>query len=344
MTELVDVRLWSDQGPSCVCEWPVGLPRNFDELFRTYGDFIAKKVASYNKVPRNMEDLYQEICCKLIGSDLLNKFVDRAARTLPDTFYAHEAAALMGLSFDEFQVALYYQGCMGLSKKPCEGEMTLDDETGRAILDPRALFAAGDIQALDEAYPDTEERPRPLQRQIVWPLQALGFKAYLTQAIHNHFANWCRTRSRKYKDILLPGTAVVTSTDTGYTHVGHNFEGTDWESRLVAMALNDEDLLSIVETVRSEFEAAGLDLHTVAEMETYEDEHGRTRQRPTARAVQGLELLDFVAEGRTQHPEPLRRPKAAHEITNFGDGKTIREGVKAQQRAEMRAKLRMSAG
>lgn len=347
-SELVDVRLWHENGPVCKCAWPVGLPRNFDELHRDFGIFIEKKITSYNKVQRNFEDLHQEIWCKIIGSDLLNKFVSRTARSLPNVFFAHEAAALMGLTFNEFQIALYHKSHVHLDFMPRDGKMVLDHNRGYAVVDPKATFDSGDIQALDEIYPD---KARSQPRMIAWPLQSMGFKAYLTQAIHNHFANWCRTRKRKYQDILLPGTATLQTTDTGYAHVGQNFEATDWESRLVSMAMTDEDMLTVVEAVELEFAAAGMDVRTVTETETYVGADDKVHERPTPAAARSLELLDALAEGRVAHPTPQRKPKAhratgfrqaRHEATNFGDGKTIREVVRVQQRSEIRARVRLA--
>lgn len=343
MNELVEVRLWSETGPACDCEWPVGLPRNFDELFRDYGDFIAKKVASFNKIKRNEEDLFQEICCKIISSDLLNKFVARAARMLPETFYAAEAAALMGLTFDEFQVALYYKSHMGLSFEPRDGEIVNDHDLARGCVPERALFNSGDIQALDEAYPKFDQKARTLTRQIIWPLQALGFPAYLTQAIHNHFANWCRTRKRKYQDMLLPGSTILSATPGGgYTQVGYNPEATDWEARLVEMTMADDDLISIVESTEREFASAGMDVRDITETEDYQDDEGRTRQRPTAKAARSLDLLEAVIDRRATHPKPHRKPLPRYESTLFGDGRTVREAVRIQQRTEMRAKARLN--
>lgn len=357
------VRLWHDNGPDCLCAWPVGLPRDFDEMYRTFKDFVEKKVQSYNKVERNFEDLLGEIWLKLIHADLLNKFVARAARALPETIFAHEAADLMGLTWEEFTIALYHmpKSKMGLNFNPVEVtddnklvdvKMKRDHKLGVAIVDREALFKISDVEALDDAYPKYGQAARTLPRRITLELQSLGFKAYLTQAIHNHFVNWCRTRKRRYQDLLLPATAIVQVTDTGaYQHTGHNFEATDWESRLVSLAMNDEDMLTVVEAVELEFASAGLDIRSVSETETYVGDDEKVHTRPTAEALRSLELLDAMADGRATHPTPHRKPKAMratgylqarHEATNFGDGKTIREAVKVQQRAEIRARSRVA--
>ncbi len=109
----------------------------------------------------------------------------------------------------------------------------------------------------------------------------------------------------------------------------------------------DEELLTVVESLEAEFEAAGLDVSAINETETYLDEDNQVRERPTAEAARVVDLLDAMAQGRASHPDPDRMPKsrrgarfARHEVTNFGDGKTIREAIKVQQRAELRARMR----
>lgn len=354
--ELLEVPIWHENGPLCLCPWPEGLSRNFDEMYREHEKFIENKIKSYNQVQRNFEDLFGDIWVKLIGSDILNKFHQRVARMLRPTLYGHEAAALLGLTLGEFNLVMRlkegtmkYKGSKpeeptGLTFKPIKG----------TLREKNVLYQREDIRELDEAL---DRMPRSQPRRVTFPLGATGFKAYLTQAIHNHFANWCRTRKRKYQDLLLPSTSIMKVNDLGsYEQIGHNFEATDWESRLVAMTMNDEDMISVVSSVEREFTAAGLNVRAMSDV----DAEGR----PTAEAQMALELLDTMAEGRALHPEPSRRagadrggsvelkPKsvrdpsldARHEATNFGDGRTIREAVKVQQRAEIRSRSRVTTG
>ena len=277
MREQLAKSLQNQQNQVVGFDWPETVPRNYDELFRNYKDFIEKKVKSYNKVDRNLEDLLQEIYLKLIHSDILTKFVNRSADTLPESIPAEEAIQWLGMSWTQFHTALRRAGRF----IPKKGK----------LFSKKAVFYSADIEQLDEAAKLVK---RHFPRRLVH-VQGLGFKAYLTQAIHNHFANFCRTRARKYKDLLLPSTAILTPTTSGYAHVGHNLEAFDWESRLVAMAINDEDLLSVVETVDREFAANDID--------------------PSS--DRGVELLDYMA-----------------------DGRTLREAIQTQERAEIRAKAR----
>ncbi len=156
---------------------------------------------------------------------------------------------------------------------------------------------AADIKDLDGALP----LKRPFDKKCPW-VSPLGFKAYLTQAIHNTFANWCRTHKRKFRDLTFGGAQVFTPTASGdYIQSGFNEDSFDWESRLVAVALNDEDLLSVVESVEQECAEEDIALR---------DETGALSSR-------GREILDYIA-----------------------DGRTVQEAIAAQQRAENRLRVR----
>ncbi len=287
---------WSPETPKVLIEeaaehrWPEGVPRDFNQFFRDYGSFIDKQVMKYNKITRNFEDLAQEIRMRLVASDLLNKFVRRAAKTLPEALEAKDCIAYLGLDWNTFHAALAHQGKVGLDIRPVQGDLFSKD----------AVFFATDIKDLDGALP----LKRPRDKKCPW-VSPLGFKAYLTQAIHNTFANWCRTHQRKFRDMTLLGTQVLAPTASGeYIQTGHNEESFDWESRLVANALNDEDLLSVVESVEQECVEEDFELR---------DESGALSSR-------GREILDFIA-----------------------DGRTVQEAIAAQQRSENRLRAR-SAG
>ena len=255
--------------------WPEGVPRDFTEFFRDHGKFIEKQILKHNKITRNFEDLYQDICMRLIASDLLNKFVHRAGRTLPETLEAKDCATYLGLDLHRFHTILRYlsqpriQAKVGLSIKPLEGD----------LLDEKAVFFTSDIKDIDGFLPIA----RPFPKRCPW-VSPLGFTAYLTRAIHNHFANWCRTRSRKYRDLCLPGTQMLTRTASGeYVQTGNGEGIVDWESRLVANALNDDDLFTVVESIEQECAKEDVELR---------DEKGAISSR-------GIEILDLMTDGRT---------------------------------------------
>lgn len=61
------------------------------------------------------------------------------------------------------------------------------------------------------------------------------FKLYLARAVHNIYANWCRTRSRRYKE-HFPGTDPET--------------GRSWEDTLVSSTASQDILAELHEAVR----------------------------------------------------------------------------------------------
>lgn len=68
---------------------------------------------------------------------------------------------------------------------------------------------------------------------IVYHTKSL-FKLYLARAVHNIYANWCRTRSRRYKEIY-PGT---------------NEEGQSWDYNIMDNHAQPEDLVSLYRAVK----------------------------------------------------------------------------------------------
>lgn len=309
-------------------EWPEGVPENYDELFRDYGDFVAKRVERYNKVDRNFEDLLQDIWARLIASQVLEKYVERASQTLPPTLMAREACAYLGLTFEAFVKIQQHKRVPSWlpTPTPINGVDPSSDQ---------AVYRQSEILDLDEHLDDLKFAKRTEERTMVF-VGAQGFRAYLTQAIHNHFANWCRTRSRKYKDVLLAQNAVVVPTgiEGTFAHVGHNEEGAAWEQALVSASLDAEELSQChefiggqlaaskvdpkpgakpIETLKSLAARANIDMTKVDDWEEYVDDEGKRRMRPTEEARQALEVLDYISQGYT-----------------------IREAVKTQQRAETR--------
>lgn len=68
---------------------------------------------------------------------------------------------------------------------------------------------------------------------IIFQTKSL-FKLYLARAVHNIYANWCRTRSRRYKE-FYPGT---------------NEEGQSWDFNLMDDGASPDDLVSLYHAVK----------------------------------------------------------------------------------------------
>jgi hypothetical protein len=266
-------------------EWPEGTPCDYDELVREYGDFVARAVARYNKVDRNFRDLLQEVWSKLLSSQVLEKFVDSSARRLPEMMTAREACDLLGLEWPQWKKAMQRRKFL---PNPVQG--TRCSRT--------AVFKTMDVIDMDDVM-HTTSRPQPRVRP---PLSSRGFKAYLQRAIHNHFANWCRTRSRRYKEQLLSPQSVLGRESDGCFQRKAEIEGvSSWENSITqAGTLDEEDMVDLLGTLRK----ANFDINS--------DE--------------GVEVLDFLTrQGRSCVDGPQRNLEVLELI---GHGYSLSEAVK----------------
>lgn len=315
-------------------EWPEGVPETYDELAREYGTFVADRVGRYNKVNRNLDDLIQYIWMQLIAGKVLEKYVDRARSTLPPTLTAVEVAKYLGLTIEVFldAQARYHKKKGSRRKAPPWMPTPLEDGDP---LSEQSVYLAQDVEALNEMMDQPRNNVGKRTAEQVMPfVGAHGFRAYLTQAIHNHYANWCRTRSRKWKDVLLSPNSIIGETSPGvFKHRGYSEDGTSWESALVSASMDAETTVQCREFVDRSLAGTGhgdslgviaarsnIDMSRVDDWEEYVDDEGYRRQRPTAEAKRCLMVLDYVAEGYT-----------------------AREAVKCTVRAEAREKQRVQA-
>lgn len=101
----------------------------------------------------------------------------------------------------------------------------------------RAKYDREDIERVKVLRDSSPRRSRPTTEPIE-PLPEMlrtksFFKLYLARAVHNIYANWCRTRDRRYKE-FFPGADVDT--------------GRSWEETLEdPMGSNQETLLALYE-------------------------------------------------------------------------------------------------
>jgi DNA-directed RNA polymerase specialized sigma24 family protein len=330
--------------------WPEGLPRNYDELAKQYGDHIATQVARHNKVAWNLEDLLQTIWLKLIESRVLEKFVARASRDLPPTMLALEACEYLGITFAHWKKNVMYTAI----KKAEEGDERyswMPKPIDGSAYSKKALFLTDDILVLDECgYIQEESRTKQRLCPIV---TSRGFKSYLNRAIHNHFANFCRSRKRKYsKEHMLDPTMVLSPTTDGYRRLGFSKSedpNTAWEAALVsAMMIGADDAVDVADQLRR----SGLAL---------QPEPDRARNlRPGDMLVCDGEItaLTSVESTKTkvaweagETKGSLRASAAVQVLRREGietldfmisQGYTVKEAIKAQHRvaARHRAKLR----
>ena len=293
---------WPDGELPYEWEWPKGVPRDYDELVRDYGDFVARCVARYNKVDRNFKDLLQEVWSKLLGSRVLEKFVESGARRMPVMMSATEACDLLGLEWLQW-------------KKAMQSKKWLPGPVDGTRCSRTALFATADLVDIDEAMRHVS-RPK---RRVRPPFSARGFKAYVQRAVHNHFANWCRTRSRRYKEQLLSPQAVLGQQSDGCFRQKAEIEDmSSWENSIAeAMTLDEEDVVDLLGKLRK----ANLDLSS----------------------DKGAEVLDYlVQQGKACADGPRRNVEVLELI---GKGYSLTEAIKRmQQKVRFRERMKVTVG
>ena len=329
--------------------WPEGLPHNYDELARQYGDHIAQQVARHNKVAWNLEDLLQTIWLKLIESRVLEKFVARASNDLPPTMTAMEVCDYLGVTFAYWKRNVMYVSV----RKEQEGDdrySWMPKPIEGSPFSKKALFLTADIDVLDHcAYIRNSSRT---QAKVCPKVTSRGFKSYLNRAIHNHFANFCRSRKRRYsKEHMLDPTMVLSPlADGGYERLGVSKSESpqfSWETALVsAMMLGADEAVDVAAQLRR----AGLDLHS-------ESSQARNLRpgdmlvcsgEPTAlTAVEATSTRVRWEAGDTRGV--LRATESVRVFRREGietidfmvsQGYSIREAVKAQAKAQNRAVFR----
>lgn len=306
-------------GPTFTCGWPEGLPRNYDELVRVSGGFIAKRIAWHNKVGRNYEDLSQDVWLRLVGAQVLERFVaGAAALRWPDRLTVAQAIAFLGLTPQQWACAV----------APCPDKWTPQAIDGGDLSDPATEIRLEQVRLLDEALsmlsrPNVRRRPDPTLH---------GWQSYLGTAIYNNFSNFCRTQNRRYQEHLLSQHNFVATRGDHSVLVTRKDTYESWEDCVEAPNSGDEDRLIGLIAAKHElafgFRTRGLPPEQLLATEAYVSADGRVRQRATPEARVGLEVLDRILEGDSH-------PKGAQRVSSYAQSQ-IRAGFRAQARARNR--------
>jgi DNA-directed RNA polymerase specialized sigma24 family protein len=299
-------------------DWPEGVPENYDELVKVYGKYVAKQVQRYNKVHRNFEDLLQDIWMHLKSAQLLERFAIKAASRMPETMTTHEVCAYLGIRI-EVWMKYQQQWVTRDLRKRADSQVWMpapiscpDGMVAEGRYSMEALYTSDSICYVLEAVLQGRRAMRPTGYRIRPAVSGHGFKTYLSQAIHNHFANWCRTRSRRCQENLLPPDTVLTKqSDGAYSgHAsGYDEPLTSWETSLTAaMEIDDEDLMDMARTIRradidveSDFGKQVIQTALALQQENWPSEE---RIRVLERVCQGMTLREAIE--RTAGVQKLR--------------------------------------
>lgn len=166
------------------------VPRNNEELVKHYGRFVAEKVGHLNKTKANFADILQSVWVRLLEADIVTKFHARYAEGRPSALNTEEVCLHLAISVDSWTEAqAAYRAGVGAIQwmpTPVAGDPTSLD----------ALWATDDVERYEATAAQHHEKVGESEGLIPRPTDA-QFRTYLHQCLHNAFANWCRTHSRR---------------------------------------------------------------------------------------------------------------------------------------------------
>lgn len=214
------------------------VPRTYAELQQEYGPHIKKLLMRCNRVDRNFDDLHSYVWMKILEARVLERFEEHIAKQLPRTLSGLQACDLLGVSWQQWVEALssYHTG-HSVFWMPTPVNEAQFRHLGLDWLDTKeASYSYEDVIRLTW---DEEGRPpfkkwgqeildgvvvggsRPegyLKIPRVRPTPS-QFKNYLSTAVLNHYANFCRTLKRRHQE-------------RPQTPRGFEGEATPWEDTL----------------------------------------------------------------------------------------------------------------
>lgn len=195
------------------------VPKDYNELVRDYSAFVARVLRRYDTVGRHSMDLYQDVWTSLLASDVLVKFSASLSKPAP-TMTGEQAAAFLDVRFGAFSTAMWVKHVGrrlpdgsrdkrgGWMPTPVKGHYS----SRKAIYNTVDIIALRDSGRMKRRNPEAPEPVLPGSDST--PTRG-RFESYLTSAIHNHFANFCRSKDRKDKDVYLAPCEDGTAWESG---------------------------------------------------------------------------------------------------------------------------------
>lgn len=174
----------------------LGIPRTNDDLAKMYGQYIALQIKHLNRRPENGLDILQSVWLKLVQGRVVEKFHERAQRMRPEALTTEEVCLHLGISTDSWCGAqeAYRMGDSPIRwmPTPVAGDPTSMD----------ALWATDDIERYEATAYEYHEKVAESE-DLIPRVTPASFRTYLQTAVHNAFANFCRTNHRRNKDRVL---------------------------------------------------------------------------------------------------------------------------------------------
>lgn len=194
------------------------LPQDYDTLHARYKGYVGSVLWHLNKVPDHYKDLENHIWLKLTEARILEKFQVALRTRIPRVVTALTACKMLGIKFGQwrsrqcsYRHGKTVTGSGGAKRwwaKWCPDPV---DAEGNPIAGAvgwsgqHSLFLTVDILALKNKNGFAKIHHAPVDVATFAGVTQKDWERYLSSAVHNHFANWCRHRTRKKDDVLYKG-------------------------------------------------------------------------------------------------------------------------------------------
>jgi hypothetical protein len=201
-----------------IFEHPEHLPRDNAGVYQSYRALVAGTVRRHVTHRISIEEAISEVWVKLVGSNILQKFLSSATRSFPVLITADEAVEFLGVSWDAW--------CSMVDTYPAA-----PSPLSGSSKDSEAQFKSEDILALDKAgYFKT--RPS-LRRLPAGSVTLARFENYLRSSASNHTKNILRSQGRRFnREDIQDSTVVLRQTGDVFKKVVGSEENRAWESHL----------------------------------------------------------------------------------------------------------------
>jgi len=195
------------------------IPTTYEEMFHTYQPLVSGYVRRVNRLPEFERDIVQHLWGKVLEVDLLAKFKAHTNNQTEQRYTALQACDILGVTWEDWLLAAreYHENASPLWMPT---PANIGDYRGSEWLsDQNAEYSTDDILMLSVGDSDGQTALRVGARKVVGgvdqgpsphgegyveipeyqPSEAL-FRNYLNRAISNHYANYCRTVSRRHQE------------------------------------------------------------------------------------------------------------------------------------------------
>jgi len=167
------------------------IPADLNELARHWTKFILTELRRRGRVKFNAEDVLAHVMLKLCESNVVSKFhAGTREQSHPLTVSAVETAGMLGISLGDF-LAFQVESEDSLAPVSFSGKPV---EDGMGYTSPKARYMFCDVIALSAsvAFPNQGVQVLPAHKEPT----VSQWKAYLSQAVGNHSANYTRSYQR----------------------------------------------------------------------------------------------------------------------------------------------------